>query len=130
MTDAVSGSPLQPADLRLSSEKDVASDLFEKALRRSLRPLVTADIIKEHQQKPFGPHSRDLAAVLNYFRSSAIVGKLAILALDALGPYRIVTLSGSRGVAPTWATEETYDTVAQAEHAVFLMRIDALVSKS
>lgn len=118
-----------PDGVNQSDAGDPARALFAASLRVSIRALVTPDLIAEHRRRPFGPHGRELAAVLTYFRSAAVAGKLALLAEGAMGPYRIVRLSGLRGVVPDRVSDEIFDMLEDAEHAVFLRRVDALMAE-
>ena len=43
---------------------------------RSLRPLITAEMVEEHRRAPLGPHSDELQRVLNYLGLFPIDGKL------------------------------------------------------
>lgn len=117
---------LRPEDIPFREAKDPAASVFDEALRRHLRGILSQELVDEHRRNPFGPHGPALTAVLAYFRTSPIAGKLAILSLDAIGPYRLVALSGVRGSPPTWAADDVHATLGEAEHAVFLMRLRTL----
>ena len=130
MANGMSRDLMEPAALPVAvGTSDPARALFAASLRASMRTLVTPDLIAEHGRRPFGPHSRELAAMLTFFRSASVAGKLALLAEGAMGPYRIVRLSGLRGVAPEWVSDETFDMLEDAEHAVFLRRVEALMAE-
>ena len=47
--------------------------------------------------------------------------------IEPFKAYRIVALSGHRGVAPRLVEEKTYPTEAEAYHAVFLRRVQDLL---
>lgn len=47
--------------------------------------------------------------------------------IEPFKAYRIVALSGHRGVAPRLVEEKTYPTEADAYHAVFLRRVQDLL---
>ncbi len=117
---------IDPATVAASFVADPAVQVFDRAVRAGLRLLLTDALIEEHRRKPAGPHGRELSAVLTYLRRSSITGKLAILALEPFGPYRIVSLSGMRGVPPCWASDDVFATLEEADHGVFLMRIASL----
>ena len=120
---------LQPEEITNGEFRDPAVAIFDEALRAHLRSLVSSQLIREHQANPFGPHGPVLTSLLAYFRTSPVAGKLAILSMEDMGPYRLVALSGKRGVAPSWASEDIYRTLGEAEHAVFLARLDLLVGE-
>ena len=114
---------IDPGAVAAQAAADPALQVFDRAVRAALRPLLTDALIEEHRRTPAGPHGRGLTAVLSYLRRSSITGKLAILALEPLGPYRIVALSGVRGVPPCWASDTVFATLDEADHGVFLMRV-------
>lgn len=100
---------------------------FDAGLRRRLRALVTDELIAEHRASPAGPHGDALERLLGYFRRAAISDKYAILAVKPYAEYRIVALSGKRGVPPRVVDDKTYATPDEAQHAVFLRRVQDLM---
>ena len=107
--------------------QQVFFERFDRRIRDELKPLVTDAIIEEHRRKPSGRHSDALDRLLNYFRRAGIADKYAILAVRPFAEYRVVRLSGRRGVRPTPVGDETYASPDEAYHAVFLKRIQALL---
>lgn len=102
---------------------------FDKRLRDRLKQLVTPELIEEHRRAPLGPHSDDLARVLNYFRRGEMPDKYAIL---QDGPpeawtYSVMALSGEPGKPPRVVDDKTYATRDEAYHAVFLLRVNDLL---
>lgn len=97
--------------------------LFDRHVRERIGRLITPELIEEHQRSPIGPQSDALARVLNYFRRAPMVGKYAVWARSNFGPYRIVSLSGSRGKRPVPVEEGEYEALGEAYHAIFLRRI-------
>ncbi len=100
---------------------------FDAGLRTRLRALVSEELIDAHRVNPPGPHSDALERLLNYFRRAAVAEKYAILAVRPFAEYRIVALSGRRGVPPRVADERNYPTENAAQHAVFLCRVRDLM---
>lgn len=100
---------------------------FDATLRKRLRSLVTDELIAEHKQNPAGPHGDALERLLNYFRRAAIADKYAILAIRPFKEYRIVAFSGRRGVPPRVVDDKLYPTPDEAQHAVFLRRVQDLM---
>lgn len=99
---------------------------FDARLRDRLKATITDAMIAEHKAKPAGQHSDALERVLHYFRRAPAAGKYAILAVKPFAEYRMVALSGRRGVAPTPVGDAVYASPEEAYHAVFLKRIDDL----
>ncbi len=102
---------------------------FDRRIRLRLRPLVSDAVIEEHRRKPLGQHSDALDRLLNYFRRGGMAGKLGIYRSDPVTPsYRIVRFTGVRGV-PSVIEDDTYGSIDEAYHAVFLRRIDELMGR-
>jgi branched-chain amino acid transport system permease protein len=102
-------------------------DYFGRMQRSYLRTLVSPEVIEEHRQKPLGQHSEPLERLLHYFREQPLAGKYAVLRQRERGGYRIVALSGVRGVAPRPVGEEHFASVEAAYHGIFLKRIEELM---
>lgn len=100
---------------------------FDKTVRDHLKPLVTDELIAEHRRNPAGPHGDALERLLNYFRRAAVSDKYAILTIRPFAEYRIVALSGRRGVPPRVVDDQTHATPDAAQHAVFLKRVHDLM---
>lgn len=100
---------------------------FDARLRAELRKLITEDLIKEHRAT-FGQRRSDaLERVLTYFRSVAVTDKYAILAVKPFAEYRIVALSGRRGVPPRTVDDQVFTSEHDALHGVFLKRVQDLM---
>lgn len=103
--------------------------LHDQRLRARLRLLVTDAIIEEHRLKPVGQHSDGLERLLNYFRRGGMAGKLGLHCANPDQPqYRIVRLSGARGVASVIEDDAVYPSLDEAYHAIFLRRIADLLA--
>lgn len=100
---------------------------FDKQIRDYLKSLVTDEVIEEHRQHPVGQHSEALSRLVNYFRRGPMADKYAVFTVVPLSEYRVVALSGQRGVPPRLVNDKTYATLAEAYHAVFLLRINDLM---
>ena len=62
----------------------------------------------EHQRSPQGQHSEALQRLLIYFRGRPQVDKYAIACVEVNKVYRIVALSGHRGVPPRLVEDKIY----------------------
>ncbi|MDP3525924.1 MAG: branched-chain amino acid ABC transporter permease, partial [Hoeflea sp.] len=101
---------------------------FNKRLRDELKLLITPELIEEHRRKPLGRHSDALSRVLNYFRRSEMPDKYAILRQpENFNHYKIVALSGERGAPPRLVDDRLYESIDEAYHAVFLLRVNDLL---
>ena len=124
------GAMIDPSQLAPTIDRQKPClDAFDRVMSARLKRLVTPALIAEHKRNPSGPHSHALEALLNYFRRANIVDKLAILVVRPFAEYRIVTLSGRRGVTPRVANADVYATQDEADHAVFLMRVRNLFAE-
>lgn len=100
---------------------------FDKLQRDFLKRLVSDEVIEEHRRQPLGQHSEALERLLLYFRHQAQRDKYAIMTIEPFRAYRIVALSGERGVAPRNVEEQVYDSEAAAYHGVFMRRVQDLL---
>lgn len=100
---------------------------YDKMHRDYLKTLVTQEVIEEHRKQPLGQHSEALERLLLYFRRQPQVDKYAIAVVEPFKAYRIVALSGHRGVAPRLVEDKTYGSQAEAYHGVFMRRVQDLL---
>lgn len=107
---------------------DLYRRYFDEKQREYLKTLVCDEVIAEHEAKPLGQHSEPLARLLHYFRHAPQAGKLAIERELRSGTFRIVALSGERGVPPRPVDEAAYEKVEDAYHALFLKRVEGLMA--
>jgi len=117
------------------------NELDEQIAEEEILPLINDELIAEHRENPIGAHSDNLERVLNYFRRQPMEEKYVILETEKFEEFYIGQLSGVRGERPEKLTEplssidETeglpypLTSVEEAEHAVFLKRVDDLRSK-
>ena len=68
-----------------------------------------------------------LERVLTYFRCAPVADKYAILAIKPFAEYRIVALSGRRGVPPRAIDDQVFASPEAAMHGVFLKRVQDLM---
>jgi branched-chain amino acid transport system permease protein len=100
---------------------------FDKQMRDFLKTLVTDEVVEEHRAKPLGQHSEALSRLTNYFRRGPMADKYAVFTVVPMREYRVVALSGQRGVPPRLVNDRTYLSLGDAYHAVFLLRINDLL---
>ena len=100
---------------------------FEDRQRTYLRTLVTPDVVAEHARQPLGQHSEALERLLIYFRGQPLAGKYAVAAVEPFKSFRIVALSGERGVPPRSVDDTLYASEGEALHGVFLKRVHDLL---
>ena len=111
--------------------------------RTYILPLLRDDatrkrLIEEHRQNPIGKpgkggraavgHSDDLARVLDKFRRRPMQGKYVITTRHQFREYHIGVAAGVRG-EPVKIEDEIFATQEDAEHAIFLRRIDDLLAE-
>jgi branched-chain amino acid transport system permease protein len=127
-TRAEKGGEMLPEEAAETRNKDmVYFRRFDKMQRDFLKKLITPEIIEEHRKKPLGQHSEALERVLTYFRRQPQLEKYAITVLEPFKAYRIVALSGTRGVAPRLVEDRIYASPNEAYHALFMRRVQDLL---
>ncbi|MGY3610300.1 MULTISPECIES: ABC transporter permease subunit [unclassified Bradyrhizobium] len=127
-TRAEKGGEMLPEEATEAHNPDeVYRRRYDKMQRDFLKTLVTPEVIEEHRRAPQGQHSEALERLLIYFRSQPQPDKYAITALQSINGYRIVALSGHRGVAPRVVEDKIYRSPAEAYHGVFLRRVQDLL---
>lgn len=117
--------PEEATEIR--DKQEIALRRFDKRSRDYLKSLVTDAVIEEHRRKPQGQHSPALDRLLNYFRRAGIVDKYAVLCVKPFAEYRLIALSGRRGVPPRLVDDRSYATPDEAYHAVFVKRVQDLL---
>jgi branched-chain amino acid transport system permease protein len=116
-----------PAEVIETNDQDEVYRLrFEEMQRDYLKTLLTPEVIEEHRRSPQGQHSEVLERLLIYFRRRPQAGRYAITADEQFKAYRIVALSGQRGVPPRAVEDKIYASAAEANHGVFLRRVQDL----
>ena len=108
-TRAEKGGEMLPEEATETHDKDVVyMRRFDKMQRDYLKTLVSPEVIEEHRQSPQGQHSEALQRLLIYFRTRPQVDKYAIAVVELFKAYRIVALSGQRGVPPRVVEDRVY----------------------
>ena len=92
-----------------------------------MKRLITDELIEEHKKSPLGQHSEALERVLTYFRRQPQEEKYAITVVEPFKAYRIVAMSGVRGVAPRLVEDTIYGSPEEAYHALFMRRVQDLL---
>ena len=127
-TRAEKGGEMLPEEATETRDKDLIYwRRYDKMQRDYLKKLVSPEVIDEHRRAPLGQHSEALERLLLYFRRAPLSDKYAIIAVEPFKAYRIVALSGQRGVAPRLVEERLYATQEDAYHGVFMRRIQDLL---
>ena len=127
-TRAEKGGEMLPEEATEIEDKDALYfRRFDKMHREYLKTLVSDEVIAEFNAKPLGQHSEALERLLNYFRRQPQVDKYAVMVVEPFEAYKVVALSGHRGVAPRLVEDKTYPTIEDAHRAVFMRRIQDLL---
>ncbi|MFO1349322.1 MAG: branched-chain amino acid ABC transporter permease [Gammaproteobacteria bacterium] len=127
-TRAEKGGEMLPEEATETQDKDLVYwRRYDKMQRDYLKTLVTPEVIDEHKRSPLGQHSEALERLLLYFRRQPQVDKYAIEAVEPFKAYRIVALSGHRGVAPRLVEDKIYASQEEAYHGVFMRRVQDLL---
>lgn len=125
---AEKGGEMLPEEATETENKDLVYwRRYDKMQRDYLKTLVSPELIEEHRRGPLGQHSEALERLLLYFRRQPQVDKYAITVVEPFKAYRIVALSGHRGVAPRLVEDKIYASQEEAYHGVFLRRIQDLL---
>jgi hypothetical protein len=96
----------------------------EEILRRRVYGLVDDELLAEHRERPFGPHSPRLIEVLDFLRRNPDPECPRYLVLDDGEGFEVGVRSSERGAPPASLDgDECFATRAEAEHAVFLRRL-------
>jgi hypothetical protein len=95
----------------------------EEILRRRVYGLVDDELLAEHGERPFGPHSPALTEVLDFLRRNPDPELPRYLVLDDGEGFEIGLRAERRGDPPTSLEGERLANRAEAEHVVFLRRL-------
>ena len=118
MTDTDTSPPVLDAD-------DHVRNNFDAMTRKYLLTVLSDDIIEEHRQKQMGHHSEPLARLLAWCHRRPM-GEQYSLRQAADGGYRIIRMSGRRGVPPAYVGDTVFAAIDDARHGVFLQHIKDL----
>jgi len=127
-TRSEKGGEMLPEEATEIQDKDeIYFRRFDKMQREFLKQLISDEVVAEFNKNPLGQHSEALERLLGYFRRQGLNDKYAIMAVEPFKAYRIVALSGRRGVAPRVVEDEIYPNIDDAYRGVFKRRIQDLL---
>lgn len=115
--------PAVPADADVH-----VREMWDRMTRIYLLGVVNDEIIAEHRRRPTGHHSEPLARLLAWCQRRPLSEQYAVKA-EADGSFRIVSMTGRRGVPPTYIGEERFASLEGARHGVLLRHISDLTGK-
>ena len=121
------GETMPEEAIEIADKQAIVVKRFDARLRAELRRLISDALIEEHRTSAGKRRSDTLERVLAYFRSAAVTDKYAILAVKPFAEYRIVALSGRRGVPPRVVDDQVFATSEAARHGVFCKRVQDLM---
>lgn len=107
--------------------RDAAQPVYEYFFVNKLAELAECDaerMAATHRVAPYGRHPDELSRVLNVFRSKATLGKYVIVKRAAGIGWSLARLTGDRDKGPVAMETAVYASVEDAEHAVFLARLE------
>jgi hypothetical protein len=84
-----------------------------------------ARLAQEFRANPYGRHSAELQRILNRMRTTPFAGRLVLVQEKRGMPYRLAQL-GPTPADPIGYTGDTFDTLEEAEWAVFKLRWPSL----
>lgn len=111
------------------TEDEIFNHLKERIGRKEILPIVRESrdkLVREHREHPFGPHSEILYKVLTYLRRRPPEGRRVVVMTEPHEEWTLAKITGRRGDPPELLENERYDSLADAEHAVFCKRLDEL----
>lgn len=95
---------------------------FNARQREYLKQVLSDEIIEEYRRRPLGHHSEPLERMLAYFRRLPVDRQYA-LKREADGTYRMIAMSGRRGVRPRYVSDQVFATVEAGYFGIFLRQI-------
>jgi branched-chain amino acid transport system permease protein len=120
---------MKVGDTSIIDRDQVVRTRWDERTRQALRPLITDELIAEHEREPLGDHSDQLKRVLNFFRRASLKGKYLVVCVEPFRQWRIARLSGLRGRGPVFVDDRSFLSERDAVHEVFLMRIKDFLQK-
>src|SRR5215467_2854762 len=106
---------MNTADALILDRNVPVLERWDTRIRQALRPLVTEELIAEHERDPLGYHSDALNRVLNYFRrTTSKDGKYLVVCTEPFRRWHIARLSGVRGRAPVYVDERNFESEREA----------------
>lgn len=113
--------------VEIHDKQTIAIGRFNALVRAELKALINDALIEEHRTTYRKRRSDALERVLTHFRAAGAADKYAILAVRPFAEYRIVALSGRRGVPPRAVDDQVFTSHEAADHGVFLKRVQDLM---
>jgi len=93
-------------------------------LEHRVKPFVTADLVAEQRERPFGRQSVAMIEVLDFLRRSPDPDLPRYIVLDTAAGFEIAERSARPGAAPVPITPAlVLPTREAAEHAIFRLRL-------
>jgi branched-chain amino acid transport system permease protein len=110
----------------MADQQRIMADLEDHLWRSTIEPLLNDDLVAEHAQNPFGRHSPELSKVLHCLQRNGGVQRdqYVLIEVQPARAWRIARLSGERQVPPRLDGATIYRSRDEAEHAVFLRRLE------
>jgi hypothetical protein len=105
---------------------EIVRERFWRGARARVRALVTDELIAEHEARPLGPHSDDLARVLTYLRGVPVEGKEVVLTVEPDRRWRTGRIRRADLARPLALEGAEQTALPGALHAIFVARIDEL----
>lgn len=115
-------------DKPVTDADDHVRQNFDHFTRSYLLSVLSDQLIEEHRSKPDGHHSEPLTRLLNWCHMRPLDQQYIVIHRSD-GHFRIARLSGKPRSAPMPVDDQTYATVREARHAVFLKHIKDLTGK-
>jgi hypothetical protein len=110
-----------------SREEAIREDLSRYIFEKHIKPRITQGIIREHKQRPFGPHSADLDIVLRYLWKDLDKSRprYVIVCTRLEKEYCIAEHTRNRNTSLK-VTKECFSSEEELQHAIFLKRLHVL----
>jgi len=80
------------------------------------------DLVEEFRRQPFGRHSSDLQALLNYMRGRSIIGKHFLLLIGPHTKWMLAKFTAGSPLGSEPLSDHVFDTIEEAEWFVFKLR--------
>lgn len=80
------------------------------------------DLVEEFRQSPFGRHSPDLQALLDYMRGRSIIGKHFLLLVGPHTKWMLAKFTPGSPLGTQPLPDQVFDTIEEAEWFVFRLR--------
>lgn len=115
--------PLQRPD-----QDQKVREMWDRITRNYLRSVISDQLIAEHRRSPTGHHSEPLARLLAWCQRRPLQEQYAVKA-EGDGSFRIVSMTGRRGMGPQYIGEARFASLEDARHGVLLQHISDLTGK-